>query len=178
MKKILFLFMFTFVVVSCSQEENINKESKRERVVDLISPDGFMIAKSVEDLGSIVFLDTNEKGSEIISIEYVSLNKEDGAIAFINYKTKNGEYKNLAYVKGNVKTNYKNDSVKFVKLNSSNNSSYREVIYKCSGQGCCYVGGTYNYETGEETFFCKCEGNPNQNSSCTLSVTVLTKAPN
>lgn len=57
---------------------------------------------------------------------------------------------------------------------NTTNGEVDYITYKCKGSGCCYVGSVGNPSTGQDTFFCKCENNPNQNSSCSLLVTVVT----
>jgi hypothetical protein len=168
-KSICLLTVFVVSFFSCSRDENIVEQSTIS--TEMISPDGYRIAKHRDDLANIVFDKEEIKEAEILSVEFVSINNKDGAIAYVNYQI-NGESKNLAYVVGNVKVGYKSPNVEF-RL-PKNRSTYRtsDVVatYKCTGLGCCYVGGSYNWTTDEYTFFCKCEGNPEQNSSCTLQV--------
>lgn len=71
---LLLVFGLGILLFSCSQEEHIveHKNSK-----EIISPDGFKIANSKEELSKSIFLnDEIEKGAKISSIEYSSIKIE------------------------------------------------------------------------------------------------------
>src|SRR5690606_41521884 len=109
-KSICLLTVFVVSFFSCSRDENIVEQSTIS--TEMISPDGYRIAKHRDDLANIVFDKEEIKEAEILSVEFVSINNKDGAIAYVNYQI-NGESKNLDYVDGNVKVGYKSHNVEF-----------------------------------------------------------------
>lgn len=176
MKKIILLSCVVTLIsaatfVSCSKDLDQNTNSEKISSKSVVSPDGFLVAKDYEELKKRAFNENEIKDIEITSVEYLNIKNINGAVTFINY-TFNGESKNLVLVSGNVKTNYKSGSIKFEKakqVDGDTASRVKDTILKCAGLGCCYVGGELSPD-GHATFYCKCEGNPSQNSSCTLTV--------
>ena len=176
MKKIIILSclvtIFSIVTfVSCSKDLDQNINSEKISTKSVVSPDGFLVANNYEELKKRVFNENEIKNIEITSLEYLNIKNKKGAVTFINY-TFNGELKNLVLISGNVKSKYKNGSIKFEKAKTiagDNAMRVKDTVLKCAGLGCCYVGGELSPE-GQASFYCKCEGNPSQNSSCTLTV--------
>ncbi|HLS11079.1 MAG TPA: hypothetical protein VK050_02855 [Flavobacteriaceae bacterium] len=173
MRTLKFLFVLTIIVSlsNCTNEEAI--VGNNQEVDELLkSPNNIILENSFQILGERI---TGEKeGVEVLDINYIDFPEDfEGLVANVEYSI-NGEVKEVMIIRNIFELKFeKNTVLQFSKADEINNSiSAREgdIYISCSGPGCCYPSGTYNMETGELTTGCKCEGNSEGNSSCTMRI--------
>lgn len=138
-----FLFLF-----SCSQKDNLPQG------VQLQSPNGYVLAESIDEL--IAILDINPE-SKVLDINY--LEKDQTVIGFVTYKDENGKTSTVAIAIGDF--NYDANCVE-VKTNSKSKGGTIKIT--CSGCEDCRVMGSINPD-GIVTISC-------ESSCCTMTVTL------
>ena len=165
MKKISFLMgvcICYLSFLSCSSETSGENDLNSLRI---IAPNGTIVAQSISDLNKRIF---NGEG-EITEVNFIDTPKDYPGFAIeISYKKDKMIHKTIYASKI---PHYKFDS-KSIKISQKavESSEPGDIIVKCSGAACCYPGGTYDFNTGQMSFFCQCEGNFEQNSSCIMTV--------
>ncbi|MGK0448044.1 MAG: hypothetical protein ACJA2M_001827 [Polaribacter sp.] len=139
--------------------QNENQDLTKDNKISLISPNGFVIAESLDELKSSLNIKQNEKVTEI---EYVESDKYN--VAYIKYRNVDGIDLNYAIASGNL-----NFETNKLITNASKSRSQLNKKWKISCGGCenCRVGGTLDME-GNMTFQC-------ESSCCELTVEELTK---
>ena len=140
--------------VEVKGEKELGDEVFAKAKGQIVSPEGYVVTNSVDDLKKILF-ESNIDHYNIVDIDFVKLNINDGALAYRNA--------------GDVMVKKRYVPIDVIQGTGSGND--KVTVYKCKGLGCCYVGGETNLNTGQHTFYCKCETDPNQNSGCSLEVT-------
>ncbi len=134
---ILFLLGFIFLF-GCSQSEDSNNE------IDLISPVGYVLAGSINDLAAVIDLDD---ASEIIDIDFMESGQ--ASIGFISYRDKSGKTSNVAL--GCGKINFESVSLNVQPILKSSNG---QIKVSCSGCENCRVMGEIS---SDGTITVKCE---------------------
>lgn len=163
--------------VEVKGEKELGDEVFAKAKGQIVSPEGYVVTNSLDDLKKILF-ESNIDHYNIVDIDFVKLNINDGALAYVNYEV-DGISANVTFAIGNVNVGYRNAGDVMVKkryvpidvIQGTGSGNDKVTVYKCKGLGCCYVGGETNLNTGQHTFYCKCETDPNQNSGCSLEVT-------
>lgn len=188
MRKFLALFTIGVLLGACSNADttvNLDNINDSENVIflkkgsgfdgEIVSPQGYVVTNNIDDLKKILF-DSDYDAYEITDIDFIEFGRSEGTAAYVTYEFES-LINTIAFAVGNITIGYENSGDvitkrKTVSLNTTNKFDY--ITYKCSGAGCCRVGGTFNPSTGQDTFFCKCKNNPEGNSDCSLTITVVT----
>ena len=170
LNKIVAVGLFSLLAIGCSKDDHAEQQTNavtQQKAGEITSPTGYVIAESLSELQKELF--GTATNVAITNIEFIDRASTNGAVAIISYNQA-GVSKNLGYAIGDVHVGYRAQTVTFAQHTSLTKFA-DTTVYKCSGSGCCYVGGETNLNGGSSTFYCKCEGNPNGNSGCSMSVT-------
>ena len=168
--KITTLVIFCLGIFSCSEEstETIINDANSPLNSKLTAPNGLTLSKSIKALNQKIF---NDK-VQIIDLNYLETPKEhEGFAVEITYINESGETDTIILARNITKYNYNTNEISINKIFNGIGLDPGDIVVKCSGSGCCYSGGTFNPTTGAMTFNCKCEGNSEGNSSCTMTIT-------
>ncbi|MDA0177894.1 hypothetical protein [Mesoflavibacter profundi] len=134
----------------------------------LTAPNGLSLSKSISNLNQKIF---NDK-VEIVDLNYLETpNNYEGFAVEITYINENGDTENIIFARNINNYKYNTDEISINSTFYGRVQDPGDIVVRCSGSGCCYSGGNFNTNTGEMTFYCKCEGNSEGNSSCTMTIT-------
>lgn len=163
---------FFFILISClaisvySCSEETFSSTKNAEEFELVSPKGFKIGNSLENLKSRLNLSYD---SQIVSIKYDET--ETVNVATISYNTADGQQSSIAVIKGSfnyvadiVENEVRDDSINQAKLGGS------ETVWVVSCSGCenCGVSSTMN---PDDTVTMKCG---NGQTCCVMKISKST----
>ncbi len=163
-KAILFyktIFITSLFLISCNKSNEIS-----DPFLNLNSPNGTSIAKSVDELKSILTPSINKKFNsdvdfKITKISFLEVNK--GAVADIEYSTTSGFNSNVVLMK-ECDTQFlcSAKNVEGLITNEKALKSAALVTFSCSGESCCKVHARLN-PSGTINYDCSC-------ANCTMQV--------
>lgn len=154
------------LLLACSEESTISNVSADK--LSLNTPTNEVLAKSLDELSKNI---SNSSDSKIVitQIDYWDVpNEVNGFVAEVDYLNSEKELKKVLIVRNISKINFESGSA--VSYVPNSNLLQDDIYITCSGPGCCYPSGTLDMNTGVMTTSCKCEGNPDQNSSCVMKI--------
>jgi hypothetical protein len=170
MKKLLILFSFfalvTLIIYSCQKNNVTAKTEKPIQSLNLTSPDGMVLASSIEDLRSQMNPQISRKfnnATMAYTIENISYTrtKSAGMIADISYKIPDGRESNIIIMDGVKEKVNAHGNVRVVvddKFSSSTNKAAPvKHSYSCSGPDCCKVHAV-EHPDGSVDVDCSCGG--------------------
>ncbi|KAB8153356.1 hypothetical protein EZY14_008985 [Kordia sp. TARA_039_SRF] len=158
MKKSIFLFLLSIIVISCATDST-NTQEEVDANYSLISPNNVVLAKSINELNQQI---TDGKGS-ITDIEYFNTDKAS-IIAKIHYTIGSNNFQTLL-LRNVYNVKFPQDAI--IQLPSKTSQNH-DFYVSCSGRTCCAPTGTYDPNTQLFTTACKCDDN--DNSSCIMHV--------
>src|SRR5690554_2707672 len=90
-KRMLSLPLILFVMFSCNKNENFSEK------VELVSPEGYVLAESLDEL--LTFLDLS-KGSKIIDVSFMET--DQAVMGFVTFTGEDGITKTVGIGSGNI----------------------------------------------------------------------------
>ena len=145
-KRMLSLSLILFLMFSCNKNENFSEK------VELVSPEGYVLAESLDEL--LTFLDLS-KGSKIVDVSFMET--DQAVMGFVTYTGEDGITNTVGIGSGNI--NYEAERLI---VQRGLKSSKDKVTVSCSGCENCRVMGTI-YPDGTMTVNC-------ESSCCTMTI--------
>ncbi len=155
MKNAISFFMMILItslfLISCNKSNEIS-----DPILKLESPNGTTIAKSVDELRSIITPSINKKFKSAVDFKLTKISFLDvkkGAVAEIEYSTSSGINSNIVIMK-ECHTQFicSAKNVEGLITNENSLKSAAIITFSCSGEPCCQVharlnpDGTINYD--------------------------------